>query len=1196
MENWIKKLLQHIRSNIGNPEARTNFQDLENMIGIPDAADSNLDDMLRTGFDSGAITADAAGSVLEREQFLQEGLATVQGDITDIKAVTDVIPDAGALTTLQGDITDIKAITDVIPDAGALTTLQGDVTDILAVTAAIPDAGALTTLQGDITDILAVTAAIPDAGALTTLQGDVTDILAVTAAIPDAGALTTLQSNVTDILAVTAVIPDLGALTTLQSNVTDIKAVTDVTIVALGTDGTTVTDSALSVLGAIGANNANNDFLSDDVTADEDGSVLEREQFIQEGLATAQGDITDILAVTAAIPDAGALTTLQGNVTDILAVTAAIPDAGALTTLQGDVTDILAVTAAIPDAGALTTLQGNITDILAVTAVIPDAGALTTLQSNVTDILAVTSVIPDAGALTTLQSNVTDIKAVTDVIPDAGALTTLQSNVTDIKAVTDVLPDAGALTTLQSNVTDIKAVTDVVIAALGTDGTTVTDSALSVLGAVGANNANNVFDSGDVLFNVDGSILEKEEFLSKIFTNSYVYTSSAASTTTITAAVLVDQANQYIGQVVIPLTREMTGEARYITAYNGTDTLTVSPAWALNPDTTGLAQFVIFSTGLGIVPTALGTDGTTVTDSATTVLGAIGANNANNVFSSVDVLANEDGSVLERLEQIQEAVNVGTGTSLAANKSLVDVLGSTGAAHTFGYDPASVLGDMDGNHRSTHILFVIPEAVASINAHNIAIRTIVSKFGVVHTITQGDALNYPNYAEYNLVVLGTENGTVWATANLAGVKVCLTPVVCCDAISAAYMAMGSDGGTAAAKTVINAIANIKACILGIGAHGWTGLGIGANTIAGAGTSFATLDMSGATITETWYAYESVNANTDVVLGVINMIQADATHGVDSADTEIPASRAFYGPAYSFNDLNSLGQNVLGLLCEYMIQQTTTGAEVIITGDIGNLQVKILGNQQGQFTATTPLVEFIAGQNTLGTKLAAGKSLVDALGTNGTTVADSAVTVLGAIGANNNDNAFASNLVAANAIGSVLEREQFLQEGLATAQGNVTDILAVTAAIPDVGAMTSIAQGLDLATVDGIVDNILLDTQIRTTQSGIKAIDAAATKYLSIDSGTNGAEILSIAIEGLIGHDWTVDVYIPAADAEAASQAKSLRDSITYAAADTAGGLLGPLAIPFNAYLDFTNDGINDQVDEVTITYRSRGVLTLAWEA
>ncbi len=136
----------------------------------------------------------------------------------------------------------------------------------------------------------------------------------------------------------------------------------------------------------------------------------------------------------------------------------------------------------------------------------------------------------------------------------------------------------------------------------------------------------------------------------------------------------------------------------------------------------------------------------------------------------------------------------------------------------------------------------------------------------------------------------------------------------------------------------------------------------------------------------------------------------------------------------------------------------------------------------------------------------------------------------------------------------------------------------------------------LIVVDGIVDNILLDTQIRTVQSGVKAINAGITKYLHIDSATNGAEILSIAIEGVIAHDWTLDVYVPAADAEAATQAKSKRDTVAYLAADTEGGLLKPFGIPFDCYLDFTNDGVNDQIDQVTVTYRSRAALTLTWEA
>jgi len=121
--------------------------------------------------------------------------------------------------------------------------------------------------------------------------------------------------------------------------------------------------------------------------------------------------------------------------------------------------------------------------------------------------------------------------------------------------------------------------------------------------------------------------------------------------------------------------------------------------------------------------------------------------------------------------------------------------------------------------------------------------------------------------------------------------------------------------------------------------------------------------------------------------------------------------------------------------------------------------------------------------------------------------------------------------------------------------------------------------------------------LRVVQSGLKNIAGAATKYLHLDSGIYGAYIYGITIEGVVGHDWTLDTYIPAVDAEAAIQAKSLRDTITYLAAGTEGGLLGPFAIPFDCYLDFTNDGAAADIVQVTIVHRSPWLdLVATWEA
>jgi hypothetical protein len=150
---------------------------------------------------------------------------------------------------------------------------------------------------------------------------------------------------------------------------------------------------------------------------------------------------------------------------------------------------------------------------------------------------------------------------------------------------------------------------------------------------------------------------------------------------------------------------------------------------------------------------------------------------------------------------------------------------------------------------------------------------------------------------------------------------------------------------------------------------------------------------------------------------------------------------------------------------------------------------------------------------------------------------------------------------------------------------------------------SVKAALDLiatavnTTLDTIVDNITADTQIRVVASGAKTIGTGATKWLSLDSGTNGAEILSIVMNTVVGDDWTVDVYVPSADAVADTAAADKRAALVYAAADTEGGMISGFAMPFNAFLDFTNDGVDeDSITQVQIVYRSRAALTVAWEA
>jgi len=128
---------------------------------------------------------------------------TELADIAGIKAVTDVLPDAGVLSSLAQatDLTAVKAVTDVLPDAGVLSSIAQatDLTAVKAVTDVLPDAGVLSSIAQatDLTAVKAVTDVIPDAGVLSSIAQatDLTAVKAVTDVIPDAGVLSSIAQK-----------------------------------------------------------------------------------------------------------------------------------------------------------------------------------------------------------------------------------------------------------------------------------------------------------------------------------------------------------------------------------------------------------------------------------------------------------------------------------------------------------------------------------------------------------------------------------------------------------------------------------------------------------------------------------------------------------------------------------------------------------------------------------------------------------------------------------------------------------------------------------------------------------------------------------------------------------------------------------------------------------------------------------------
>lgn len=124
-------------------------------------------------------------------------------------------------------------------------------------------------------------------------------------------------------------------------------------------------------------------------------------------------------------------------------------------------------------------------------------------------------------------------------------------------------------------------------------------------------------------------------------------------------------------------------------------------------------------------------------------------------------------------------------------------------------------------------------------------------------------------------------------------------------------------------------------------------------------------------------------------------------------------------------------------------------------------------------------------------------------------------------------------------------------------------------------------------------------KIRTVASGSKKISNGSSKHLEIDSGTNGAEILSIIANGSWSlNKWVIGLYIPRTDGFLYTSAEDKKDEFDWALKSEAGLIPGILAFPYNMFLKFNNTatGVGSAtINDVIVVYRSKAALTLTWE-
>ncbi len=367
----------------------------------------------------------------------------------------------------------------------------------------------------------------------------------------------------------------------------------------------------------------------------------------------------------------------------------------------------------------------------------------------------------------------------------------------------------------------------------------------------------------------------------------------------------------------------------------------------------------------------------------------------------LELLLDEDYGVEARYElldswfeelRVNKLIDVADGTDVYPASAVEDSLiakilgkGNPALATSFSNltDSLEAISDeLHQTHQHVFILFVIPET--SINADNAVLLAELQKLGHVHTITQADALDFPAFGMYSLAVCGTNSGTPWTTTNLADLKSYLgLPVICVDKVSAAYFKIGTDGGDAATKTTIDAISEIEGTVMGIGEDEHevvTGLAAGLNTVSGSAT-YHTLNMADIDITEKVFACadndpDGGTANQDVVMGSIPRVLDDGSLGVDEDGADVPASLGFLGFCYDASELTTLGKGAFYLFCHMIVATKILIASNAPNATIVDLRKRLLGNMKNLFTNTAPLAEYIAGQNSVGTKLPVGTSLYD----------------------------------------------------------------------------------------------------------------------------------------------------------------------------------------------------------------------------
>lgn len=512
--------------------------------------------------------------------------------------------------------------------------------------------------------------------------------------------------------------------------------------------------------------------------------------------------------------------------------------------------------------------------------------------------------------------------------------------------------------------------------------------------------------------------------------------------------------------------------ATYISAAGAAWSVTANPGGTakdnLEQTLEDFADILAGTAGIVTFPVrAVAADGVSVAEVLRHAAESIGENTANNAFDSSSVIANSDGSVLERMEDISLTLN-------RATYQLAD------------YDDFDV-ADADANNERWNTGYINGAEGGSADINTTTAGKLMVKVDPDVTPTAaGYAVNLsqPMVSKYfsTTVDVNSTFGTPSASWATTGIRVSPSTY---DSNNVVYLQrQNSSGG------VLNRLA--AGAVFG-----------GANQ---GEVYFTTSDAALAFKIErwdnVWRLFYSLTQYPDYSWTLLTQYE-DASENMDS-------QQSIYLDSYSPGSADA--ETSQGDFDNFKLYISVNGISQEVSGDYDSSVV--VADEDGSIAERLEQVQEAVNRGT-GTSIAANKSLVDALGSDGTTVTDSAVSVLGAVGADNANNAFASTNVVANRDGSVLERQEYLIGEVEDNADSVENRIGnLTARANDGSAVTAL--GLDnlpdVASGDlyNLLWKYLTNTAIAapTTKTGLQHLQAIGS-----DDANNDFASTSIAENG-----------------------------------------------------------------------------------